>query len=239
MKKLLLGSLAGLALMVGASAQAADMGAPILKAPPVPPPAIDWGGFYVGGHVGGAFSDTRFTFLDDQDNSEDLRFSPSSWIGGVQFGAQWQYDQWVLGFEGTWSATDLNKTAASTVTADEFTSLKIDEIATATVRFGATWDRALFYAKGGFATVHLNIHSVDNTFGITANNTSWQDGWTAGAGVDYMLWDNVILGAEFDYYNFNFDNINGVYNDGVSTFAVSSTNGNIYAVMARLSYLFR
>jgi outer membrane immunogenic protein len=238
MKKLLLGGLAGLALMVGADAQAADMGAPIVKAP-VPQPGIDWGGFYVGGHAGGAFSNINSTFLDDQGNSEDLRFSPGSWIGGAQFGAQWQLDEWVLGFEGTWSATDLNKTAASTVTPNESTTLKVDEIATATVRFGTTWDRALLYAKGGYAAVHLNVHSVDNNFGIAADNTSWRDGWTIGAGVDYMLFNNLMLGAEFDYYNFNFDNITGVYNDGVSTFAVSSTNGNIYAVMARLSYLFR
>ncbi len=238
MKKLALGSFVGLALMVGANARAADMGAPILKEP-APPPGIDWGGFYVGGHVGGAFSDIHFTFMDDVPNSEDLRFSPSSFIGGAQFGAQWQYDEWVLGFEGTWSAMDLNKTAASTVTADEFTSLKVDEIATATVRFGATWDRALFYAKGGYATVHLNVHSVDNGTGLVADHTSWEDGWTVGAGVDYMLFPNVIVGAEFDYYNFNFDNINGMYSDGATPFSIGSTNGNIYAVMARASYLFR
>ncbi len=240
MKKLLLGSLAGLALIAGTGAQAADMGvAPIVKAPP--PPALDWSGFYVGGHAGGAFSDIRFTFLDDTGTTEDLRYSPSSWIGGGQVGVQWQFDQWVLGFEGTWSGTDLNETSASTVTPGEFTSVKVDEIATATVRFGATWDRWLLYAKGGYAGVHLNVHSADSnvTANNTADNTAWRDGWTIGAGVDYMLLENVILGAEFDYYNFTFDNINGVYSDGAETFGVTATNGNIYAVMVRASFLFR
>ncbi len=239
MKKLLLGSLAGLALMAGAGAQAADMGvAPIVKAPP--PPSIDWGGFYVGGHVGGAFSDIRFTFLDDMGATEDLRFSPSSFIGGGQVGVQWQYDQWVLGFEGTWSGTDLNETAASTVTLNETTSVKVDEIATATARFGATWDHWMFYAKGGYAAARLNIHSVDaGNFNNTADDNNWHGGWTAGAGFDYMLFQNVLLGAEFDYYNFNFDNINGTYTDGVTPFSITASNGNIYAVMARASFLFR
>lgn len=238
MNKLLLRSLVGVALMISAGARAADVpAAPIVKAPP--PPAIDWGGFYVGGHIGGATSDIRFTFVDDQGNSEDLRFPPSSFIGGAQFGAQWQYDMWVLGFEGTWSATGLDRTDASTVTAGESTSLKVDEIATATVRFGSTWNRTLFYAKAGYAAAHVNIHSVDTVNAVTADATAWHSGWTAGAGVDYMLWDSLIVGAEFDYYNFNFDNINGVYNDGVTPFSVNATNGNIYAVMARVSYLFR
>jgi outer membrane immunogenic protein len=237
MNKLLLGGLAGLASIAGAAAQAADMpAAPVVKAPP---PIIDWGGFYVGGHIGGATSDIRFTFTDDQGNSEDLRFPPSSYFGGVQVGAQWQYYQWILGFEGTWSATGLNRTNASTVTAGEFTSLKVDDVATATVRFGAVWDRALFYAKAGYATARTSIHSVDNATGLIADATAWRPGWTAGAGVDFMLFDNVILGAEFDYYNFNFDNTNGVYSDGATPFSIASTNGNIYAIVARASYLFR
>ncbi len=240
MKKLLLGSLAGLALLAAAGAQAADLGAvPIVKAPP--PPSIDWGGFYVGGHVGGATSNTRFSFVDDTTASEDLRFTPGSFIGGGQVGVQWQYDQWVLGFEGTWSATDLTRTNPSTVTAGELTSVKIDDLATATVRFGSTWDHWMFYAKAGYAAAHLNIHSVDSS--ITANNTvdttAWHGGWTAGAGAEYMLFENVLLGAEFDYYNFTFDNIDGLYNDGVSTFAVTQGNGNIYAIMGRASFLFR
>jgi outer membrane immunogenic protein len=238
MSKLLLGSLAGLALIAAGAARAADMpAAPILKAPP--PPITDWSGFYIGGHAGFAASSIPFTFTDDTGAPEDLRFSTSSYIAGGQLGAQWQYDQWVLGFEGTWSGLNLSQTRASTVTAGEFTSVKLNELATATVRFGSTWDRALFYAKFGYATARLNIHSVDMGAGLVADHTAWRGGWTAGAGVDWMLLGNFIIGAEFDYYNFNFDNTNGVYNDGVTPFSASASNGNIYAIMARASYLFR
>jgi outer membrane immunogenic protein len=238
MRKLLLGSLAALALIAGGAARAADMpAAPIVKAPA--PPAIDWGGFYFGGHAGYAWSDVRFTFTDDVPNSEDLRFSPSSFMGGVQFGAQWQFDQWIMGVEGTWSGLDMKQTVASTVTAGEVHSIKIDETATATIRFGATWQQMLFYAKAGYAAARLNIHSFDPGFGFFADDTRWRNGWTAGAGVEYIVLPSVVVGAEFDYYNFNFDNTGGLYSDGATPFSVSSTNGNIYAVMGRLSYLFR
>jgi outer membrane immunogenic protein len=238
MRKRWLGSLAALALIAGGAAQAADMpAAPIVKAPL--PPAIDWGGFYFGGHAGFAWSDVRFTFTDDVPNSEDLRFSPSSFMGGVQFGAQWQFDQWILGVEGTWSGLDMKQSVASTVTAGEVHSIKVDETATATIRFGATWQQMLFYAKAGYAAARLNVHSFDPGFGFFADDTRWRSGWTAGAGVDYMVFPSVVIGAEFDYYNFNFDNTGGLYSDGVTPFSASSTNGNIYAIMGRLSYLFR
>jgi outer membrane immunogenic protein len=240
MRNLLLGSFAGLALIAGASAQAADMpAAPIVRAPVPAVALVDWSGIYIGGHAGFAWSDVRFTFTDDQDNSEDLRFSPNSFMGGGQLGAQWQFDRWVLGVEGTWSGLSMNQTVQSTVTPGESHSINIDQTATATVRFGSVWDRALIYAKGGYAAARMNIHSVDTVNGITADDRRWRSGWTIGAGVDYMAFENVIIGAEFDYYNFNFDNTNGLYNDGVSTFSVSASNGNIYALMARASYLFK
>jgi outer membrane immunogenic protein len=238
MRKLLLGTFAAVALIAGSGARAADMPIqPVVKAP-VPAP-IDWGGFYFGGHVGYAASDVRFTFTDDVPNTEDLRFSPSSFMGGVQFGAQWQFDQWIMGLEGTWSGLDMRQSVASTVTASELHSIKIDETATATIRFGAAWERMLFYAKVGYAAARLNIHSFDPGFGFAADDTRWRNGWTAGAGFEYMVFPSVVVGAEFDYYNFNFDNTGGLYGDGATPFAVGSSSGNIYAVTARLSYLFR
>lgn len=236
MKKLLLGSLIGLALAASGQAQAADM---YLKTPPVAPAAIDWSGFYIGGHAGFAASNIPFTFTDDVGNAENLLFTPGSYIGGAQFGVQWQYDQWVLGLEGTWSSLHMDETVNSTVTAGEFHSIDLNQIATATFRFGATWNRALFYAKAGYATAHLAFHSVDTGTGLTADSSKWRNGWTAGLGVDYMLLENVVVGAEFDYYNFNFDNTIGLYSDGATQFSINGSNGNVYAIMARASYLFR
>ena len=51
MRKLLLGSLALLALGAGGSALAADVRLPVYKAPP-PVAVYSWTGFYVGGNIG-------------------------------------------------------------------------------------------------------------------------------------------------------------------------------------------
>ena len=81
MKKLLL-SAAALSVFA-APAFAADMPArTYTKAPAYSPPAViyNWTGFYIGGHVGGAFAG---------DNS--LAGSDGRFIGGVQGGFDYQF----------------------------------------------------------------------------------------------------------------------------------------------------
>ena len=51
-KKLLLGSVAFVALTAGGPAGAADLRAPVYKAPPVAEAAFNWSGCYVGAHAG-------------------------------------------------------------------------------------------------------------------------------------------------------------------------------------------
>ena len=61
MKKLLLAIVGSVALGVAAPALAADM--PVKAAPPAPvAPIYNWTGFYIGAHVGGAWSDTDWFY---------------------------------------------------------------------------------------------------------------------------------------------------------------------------------
>jgi outer membrane immunogenic protein len=99
------------AMMLGGAAQAADM--PV-KAPPPPAPVMyNWTGFYIGGHIGGAWANRdghdRFDPLNNcwsglcfEDNGfgrNDGRF-----IVGGQIGFNYQVNQWVWGVEGQISA---------------------------------------------------------------------------------------------------------------------------------------
>src|ERR1700682_2361871 len=100
MKKFLLGTVALVALGAAAPAMAADLAArPYTKAPAYAAPIYNWTGFYIGGHVGGAFNgDNNFNGLVTG-NGNDGRF-----LGGVQVGADYQFaPNWVLGVEGQYS----------------------------------------------------------------------------------------------------------------------------------------
>jgi outer membrane immunogenic protein len=93
MRRFVLGVLAAVLFGALAPAQAADL--PV-KAPPVPVvPPITWTGFYVG--INGGYSWGRWD-NDGLASTTDARLD--GWLGGVQAGYNWQFDQrWVFGFE--------------------------------------------------------------------------------------------------------------------------------------------
>jgi outer membrane immunogenic protein len=111
MKKILLGAIALLAMLAG-PAGAADMRAPVLKAPP-PPPAY-WDGFYLGLNAGYGWGRTS-SEVESFDpataalfaQANHLRpellassFRQSGGIAGVQAGYNWQLSPtWVAGIE--------------------------------------------------------------------------------------------------------------------------------------------
>src|SRR5215468_3592739 len=104
MKKLLVSATALSAF--AAPALAADIPArAYTKAPAYSPPAViyNWTGFYIGGHVGGAFGG---------DNS--LAGSDARFLGGVQGGFDYQFATYgVLGIEAQYSWMNSNNTGVA------------------------------------------------------------------------------------------------------------------------------
>src|ERR1700760_2956837 len=89
MKKLLFVSAAIAALGAALPARGADLPyrQPYQNAPAYAVPIYNWTGFYIGGHVGGAFSsDNNFNGLSTGNNGNG-RF-----LGGVQVGGDYQFN---------------------------------------------------------------------------------------------------------------------------------------------------
>src|SRR5262245_55099401 len=82
-------------------AAAADM--PV-KAPIVTAPAVyQWGGFYIGGHIGGLSGSTKWSnILEPNDASFTFhqKANYTSFVGGVHGGFNYQFDRVVIGVEG-------------------------------------------------------------------------------------------------------------------------------------------
>jgi outer membrane immunogenic protein len=174
----------------------------------------DWTGFYLGGQLGGAWSTidwtqtiaNYFNTLGPAVVGTDSGFDPSGIAGGVLGGYNHQIGQWVLGLELAATATDLSETRASPFfpALDTF-STEVNWLATVAGRVGYAWDRWLVYGRGGWTGGDVKLTLRDVTNGTTASKDTWANGWTLGAGTEYMLWHGVALGLAYDYVELNLD----------------------------------
>ena len=196
MKKFLLATVALAALGATAPALGADIGARPY-APAYAAPLYNWTGFYLGAHLGGAFSGSNnFNGLVLSDYSARL-------LGGFQAGADYQFaPNWVVGAEGQYSWLGKNNLNATFPNAMIFNNDQ-RAIASITARVGYTWGPGLVYVKGGYAYSDNNekvtVGGVPTGFVITGDH---RNGYTVGAGLEYMFAPNWSAKAEYQYYNF-------------------------------------
>jgi outer membrane immunogenic protein len=200
MKKFLLGTVALVALGATVPALAADLAArPYTKAPPAyVQPIYNWTGFYIGGHVGGAFSGNDNFNGVVTGNNNNGRF-----LGGLQVGADYQFaPSWVLGIEAQYSWLGSNNGGATFPGGYVF-SHDQRAIGSVTGRLGYTWGPALLYVKGGYAysdnRESLTLGGVPTAFALDGNH---RDGYTIGAGLEYMFAQNWSAKVEYQYYDF-------------------------------------
>jgi outer membrane immunogenic protein len=228
MKNFLMGTVALIALGASMPAMAADLAArPYTKAPAyVAAPIYNWTGFYIGGHVGGAFGGNN-GFAGQASNSSDGQF-----MGGVQGGYDYQFaPTWVLGIEAnySWTGNNGNTVAFTGPGAGYVYSNNLKGLGSVTGRLGYTWGPALLYVKGGYAYADLN-QSLVGTPAVGVN--SKKDGYTVGAGLEYLFTQNWSGKVEYQYYDF-----------GKTTFAaplavLGSSRNDEHTVKAGLNYRF-
>ena len=227
MKKLLLSAIALSAF--AAPAFAADIPArTYTKAPPAyTPPAViyNWTGFYIGGHVGGAFAG------DNNLTGSDARF-----LGGVQGGFDYQFaTNGVVGIEAQYSWMNSNNTGVAFPGGGLVTS-NSDQLGSVTGRVGYTWGPGLLYAKGGYAwrdnpNIGVSVAGAPVAFTSDGNH---KDGWTVGAGLEYMFAPNWSAKAEYQYYNFGNTN----FNSGPAPIVGSRFRDDEHTVKVGVNYRF-
>ncbi|MDI3470948.1 MAG: hypothetical protein OJF62_003011 [Pseudolabrys sp.] len=194
-----------LSVAVG-SASAADIPvkAPVTPAPVVAP-IYNWSGFYVGGHVGAAWSNAHIS------DPTGVNFAPpgasigddgSGILGGAQIGVNWQIQRWVLGIQGDFAWTGIDASVTDPFLPAMTLSYKTEWIGMLTGRVGYAWDNWLLYLKGGAAWVHNKYSAVDPAFlrvGVNATGADTRVGWTLGGGFEYGFTPHWSAFVEYDY----------------------------------------
>lgn len=248
MKKLALAATILTASVVSASA--ADLAArPYTKAPPPVAAIYNWGGFYIGGHIGGAWTNQEWvnvantTLFGDLGPGEGFRQRNSGIVGGGHLGYNWQAGNFVFGLEGTVSGLDNKGSVLNTVFGaglDDRFSWRADWMATVTGRLGLAAQNNLFYVKGGYAGVNNNLSVVDNVLANvgSGSQTHWHNGWTVGAGWEYGFTPNWIIGVEYNYAAFETKRYQLNNTQAAAVYSFDAKPRDIQWAVVRLSYKF-
>ncbi len=207
--------------LIATSAKAADIGPHYTKAP-VAAPLWSWTGFYVGGHVGGGFSEANVSAFAPAWPSDPGNFSTNGngVVGGGQIGFNWQFGpNWVIGIEGDISGTGIRNNATVPVTVlgnpvpqvNHEADRNIDWMASVRGRLGWTWDRLMIYGTGGaaWADVYYRTNFGGPALPINASvsKNATLSGWVAGGGVEYAVSNNWTVRGEYLYYDFGSETV--------------------------------
>ncbi|MGX1012038.1 outer membrane immunogenic protein [Bradyrhizobium japonicum] len=168
------------ALVSTGAASAADLGARYMKAPAYAEPLFNWTGFYVGGHIGGAWTNEQFINngtgapFGDLVPGQGYRQRGAGIMGGAQIGYNWQANNYVFGMEGTISGLDNKGTVVNTAfgAADDIFTWRANVLATVVGRAGFTVQNNLFYIKGGYAGVNNRLNVSDMVAPATGSGRS-------------------------------------------------------------------
>jgi len=238
MRRNVVGSAAAAVVIAVSSAQAADLSpAPAYKAPVMMPPVFSWTGFYLGVEGGWGWGREDFT-----DNSTvgippgvAVSHRPEGGIFGGVLGYRYQVGQVVFGAEGTGAWADLHDSFLPGPGVTD--SLKINSLYSATGQVGWAFNQVLPYVKGGWAGSSINT-SIATAIGGFASQTQFGNGWTVGAGLDYAVWQNLVLGLEYDHFDLGYE---GSSTAGIlgGTYRVTNTSRlTMDQVVGRVTYKF-
>jgi len=263
----IVGSFGGLAAtgftivsLTASSANAADL-RPAYKAPPPPPPAFSWTGCYIGGNGGWIGNHSRATTTVGEagfppaavaNATYSYNLEDSGAIGGVQYGCQQQFGQWVVGLDSDFDFTNLKETlsvshAARPGVADYSENLTqdISWISTTRLRLGYSWDRWMVFAAGGLASGRIKssyvLEPAAAAFDYVGSDSKTRYGWTVGGGLEYALTDNWFLRGEYMYVDLgsrDFFSAISAATPGQPSLWNTDVDTRAHIVRAALSYRF-
>jgi len=192
-------SAAALALLSSA-ALAADI--PVYEPPVDVAPVMatyDWSGFYIGAQGGFGWGESD---IDDNALLDDTVDLDGFFVGGLA-GAQWQWNWAVLGVEaeGNWSDIDGEENLGG-IAGGNFINSDIEWFGSVSGKLGIAWDRILLYGTGGVSFAEIETGQRVPALALAFNESETYVGWTAGAGIDFAVTNNIIIGAQYRFYDF-------------------------------------
>jgi outer membrane immunogenic protein len=212
-----------------------------------------WTGFYAGIHGGYGWGDADYSFAPPQGGA----FAPNAGGSfgqtadggtfGGHLGFNYQLNNVVIGLEGSlasinFSATSLNPFGFAFPPEQFVYQTDMTWLVAVTPRLGYAANNLHAYVKGGLAAGRVEsvvVNSVDPPPSSLREKT-WHVGWTVGAGIEYAMARNWVVGIEYNYLDLGRQLHGGMaISNGVPLTLVDyDLDLTVSTVLARLSYRF-
>jgi len=189
-------------------ASAADLPRKAPVAAPVEAP-FTWTGFYGGINGGYGWGTANWSGLSAPAGDipgEFAQHDTKGGFGGVLWGYDRQFGQWVIGFASDFDWGSIKGSSTCFGNPGDFSATcgtKTTFITTSTARVGWAMGQFLPYVKGGWALEYLKLNAAMCCGEADYQTTkAWRSGWTAGGGLEYALDRRWSVFVEYDYMNF-------------------------------------
>jgi len=169
--------------------------------------ATQWGGFHVGGEIGQSWSSYGWNMNPNYYNTlganllgSTIGQTQSGLMGGALAGYTVAVGPVLLGAElSVRTGGPSQQTTSPWFPVTDVYRTEVSWMASAAARAGYAWDRLQVFAKAGWAGGDVGQTIVDRGAGVTASSQRWMNGWTVGAGAEYMVFPGIALGITWDY----------------------------------------
>ncbi len=192
----------------------------LLVAQPAFAATYEFRGFYAGAHAGHIMADADLAGGDLDGNSL---------MGGVQAGYNFMSGGLVYGLEIDLSLAGEGPDGICPAIATPC-DLDMGPMGTLRARLGYAADDWLIYVTGGAAASQFEL---EDTAGFESDGGL--HGWTVGAGIEYLLGDNV--GAKVEYRHMQFGDF-GSFDNEVEDQAGASFDVEMYVLMLGINFHF-
>ena len=145
----------------------------------------NWTGSYIGGNFGYAWGSdpiglSPFTVFPAGTVPLSLADNPRGVLGGIQYGTNWQFNRFVLGWDSDFSFSNIKASQtvfaapggiATTMSAEQ----KLDYLSTTRGRLGyLITDNLLLYGTGGLASGRASANTFITQVGCPVALSGWQ-----------------------------------------------------------------
>ncbi|HMF23014.1 MAG TPA: outer membrane beta-barrel protein [Pseudolabrys sp.] len=217
-------------------------------APPVTVP-YNWTGSYIGGNIGYGWGRDAIDLTSSGIAVPvSLADNPRGVVGGIQYGTNWQFNRFVLGWDSDFVFTGIKAsetvfTVPGGIATGTSAEQKLEWLSTTRGRLGyLITDNLLLFGTGGLASGRVSANTIITQVGcpiggcLAGSDSRTQWGWAAGGGLEYAI-GHWLVRAEYLHYDLGDLNYNVV--DPRTAALVAATNkvsGDI--VRGALSYKF-